>query len=173
MKLDFEISDLVNFLLKARLKGYAGDGKKEEKPERPGFKEFYYKEEDFEYRDSYAGYFQAPGQEVIRFKGKPVWTMSYSGGMLPEFHGDLELAKETFAFLKKTLQHVDPKKPFRGPEYFKELDKFGDTSFQYIDDNNGDVTNFEGVETILKEIDGSDVDVFRQNYVGGLIIDKP
>jgi len=28
MKFDFEIGDLVNFLLKARQNGYAGDGKK-------------------------------------------------------------------------------------------------------------------------------------------------
>lgn len=169
MKLDFEIGDLVNFLLRARKKGYAGDGKKVENPERAGFKEFYYKEGDFEYRDSYAGYFQAPGQEVIRYKGKPAWMMSYSGGMLPKFHGDLKLAKETFNFLKKALQHATKEEPFRGPEFFKENDLI---PFEYFDNHIGDIKKFSGCEIIEKVIDGSNVEVFRQNYSGGLIIDK-
>jgi len=76
--------------------------------------------------------------------------MSYSGGMLPRFHGDLKLAKETFAFLKRALQHVKQEKPFRGPEIFRELDEFGDNKFTYLDDNNGDITNFERIRNYLK-----------------------
>lgn len=29
--------------------------------------------------------------------------MAYNGGMLPEFHGNLDFTKETFRFLKKVL----------------------------------------------------------------------
>ncbi len=169
MEPGFEINDLVNFLLRARKKGYAGDGKKEENPERPGFQEFYYKKGDFEYRDSYAGHYQAFGQEVIRYKGKPAWIMSYSGGMLPQFHGDLKLAKETFTFLKKALQHVEKEAPFRGPEYYEENDLI---PFQYFDNHIGDIKNFTGCEIIEKVINCRNVEVFRQYYSGGLIIDK-
>ena len=57
MKIDLE--QLAKFLVKAKVQTYASDGKEIE-PQRPGFKELEFKEEDWEYRDSYAGFFFAP-----------------------------------------------------------------------------------------------------------------
>ena len=161
-KLDFKLENLVDFLLRARNHGYAGSAEKVKNPQRPGFKEFPpYIEGDFEYVDSYAGKYYAPGQEVIRFKGIPVWNMAYNGGMLSKFHGQLDFSKSTYNFLKRALLEVDKSKPFRGPKIFNDT-----SSFLYLNESEGDITNFKGIERILL----NNEEVFKQDYIGGLII---
>ncbi len=155
------LNELVQFLVKAKSQAYAGDGK-EVSPQRPGFKELLFKEGNWEYRDSYAGFFFAPGQEVVRFKGNPIWTMAYSGGMLIKYHGNTDFAKQTFTFLKKCLLRVEESRPFRGPEKFQEGD------FKYKDSSKGNLTDFSGTEHIFFK----GKEVFRQHYIGGLIIPK-
>ena len=159
MKID--LRQLAKFLVKAKIQTYAGDGE-EVSPQRPKFKELEFKEGDWEYRDSYAGFFFAPGQEVVRFKGNPVWAMAYSGGMKQKYHGGIEFAKKTFGFLKEALKQIEESRPFRGPHNFKQGD------FEYIDESEGDVTFFKGTEKILFKGE----EVFRQEYVGGLVVPK-
>ncbi len=88
--------------------------------------------------------------------------MAYSGGMKKRFHGNRAVTNQTFAFLKKALLRIKEKRPFRGPRIFKEQD------FVYIDSSSGGLTDFKGTERILFK----GKEVFRQNYVGGLIIRK-
>lgn len=152
---------LIKFLLKAKSKTYAADGK-EIIAQRPGFKELEFKEGDWEYRDSYIGFYFAPGQEIVRFKGQPIWAMAYSGGMNLEYHGDKEFAKQTFNFLKKALLKVKESRPFRGPEEFKEGD------YKYTDSSEGDVKDFKGTEKIFYK----NKEIFKQDYVGGIVVPK-
>jgi len=159
--MEINLEELVEFLVKAKVNTYAGDGKEIES-QRPGFKELEFKEGNWEYRDSYSGFYFAPGQEVVRFKGNPVWTMAYSGGMNEKYHGNLDFAKQTFRFLKEALKRVEKSRPFRGPEYFKQGD------YEYIDKSEGDINNFKGTEKILYKGE----EVFRQEYIGGLIVSK-
>ena len=162
MKLPFELNQLIGFLLKARLSGYAGSAPKVS-PQRPGCKEFEtFIEGDFSYRDSYAGYYCAPGQEIVWFKQKPIWMMAYSGGMLPEFHGNLEFTAKTFNFLQKALKSSNKKYPFRGSDHFD------DGEFVYKNKTEGDITQFSGEEKILFK----GKEVFFQKYVGGLVMPK-
>lgn len=156
-----DINELNKFLYDANKNGYAGDGKKVP-AQRPGFSELEYQNGDWIMHDSYAGHFFAPGQEVVYFKGKPVWAMAYAGGMKFEFHGDTILDHKTFIFLKNALLAMDPAKPFRGPE------KFEDGEFQYISTVEGDAKDFFGNEKIYlnKKL------VFEQNFIGGLIVEK-
>lgn len=137
-----DLKELAMFLVKAKKQTYAGEGK-EITPQRPDFKELEYSENDYDYRDSYTGFFYAPGQEVVRIKEVPIWSMSYSGGMRPEYHGDVEFAGKVFAFLKKALFKVTADIPFRGPKKFKEGD------FEYVNEVEGSVENFIGHEKIL------------------------
>jgi len=155
------LDELAKFLVKAKTQTYAGDGK-EVPAQRPGFKELEFIEGDWEYRDSYSGFFFAPGQEVVRYKVKPVWAMAYSGGMNEKYHGDVDFAKKTFGFLKEALKQVHESRPFRGPEYFEQGD------FEYIDKSMGDIRSFKGIERILYKGE----EVFRQDYIGGLILSK-
>jgi len=156
-----KLSELSNFLVKAKKNAYAGDGK-EISPQRPGFIELEYQEGDWYYRDSYTGFFQAPGQEVVYYKEKPVWAMAYSGGMRKEFHGNRDFAQKTFEFLIKRLSQVEENKPYRGPRKFQEGD------FSYEMKVKGDITDFSGEEKIFYQ----EKEVFRQHFIGGTIIQK-
>jgi len=157
----FDLNQLAKFLVRAKTQTYAGDGK-EITAQRPGFTELEFKEGDFEYRDSYSGFFQAPGQEVVRYKGNPIWTMAYSGGMEKKYHGNTDFALKTFSFLKQALSRVEEIKPYRGHDDLKEGD------FEYINKVEGDIANFRGQEQILYKGEK----VFVQDYIGGLIIQK-
>src|SRR3989338_5339251 len=173
MNLPVEQTKFVEFLLRAMSKCWAGDGKDIDNPQRPGFKELEYCEGDFVYRYSYVGYYFAPGQEVVRFQGIPIWSMSYSGGMNPEYHEDRVLTKRVFAFLKEVLLQVDPSRPFRGPNFYVGKDEF--EGLRYIDHSIGNVLRFNGRESILVEkIDKTihQKEVFSQDYIGCLMVYK-
>ena len=157
--MEFTLEQLVQFLVKAKKQTYAGEGT-EISPQRPGFKELEFIEGDFEYRDSYTGFYQAPGQEIARFKGNPIWSMAYSGGMKKKYHGDSKFARQAFTFLRQALLQIEESRPFRGPDYFKQGD------YEYINESEGDITNFKGREKILHQGE----EVFVQDYIGGLII---
>ncbi len=159
MKID--LKKLAGFLVKAKINTYAGDGKEIES-QRPGFRELEFKERDWEYRDSYDGFYFAPGQEIVRFNGKPVWNMAYNGGMNPKFHGNFDFAKQTFTFLKEALKRIELSRPFRGPKNFKQGD------YEYIDNSEGNIKSFKGTEKIMYKGE----EVFRQDYIGGWIVQK-
>ena len=155
------LDDLAKFIVRAKKAAYAGEGR-EVKPQRPQFKELAYTEGGFQYRDSYTGFYQAPGQEVVSFKGNPVWALAYSGGMAVKYHQDIDFALKTFDFLKQALLRVEESRPFRGPNQLTEGD------WEYHDQSYGNITRFKGGEKIFYR---GEV-VFFQDYIGGLIIRK-
>ena len=157
-----DLKKLAKFLVKAKRNTYASGSEENIKSQRPDFKELEFKEGNWIYRDSYSGFFRAPGQEIVRFNGKPIWNMSYDGGMLPEFFGDVDFAIQTFKFLIKAMKMINESKPFRGPPNLK------DGNWEYKMKLEGNIKNFRGTEKILfkRKI------VFAQNFMGGLILDK-
>ena len=163
--MEVNLKELAQFLVKAKRNTYAGDrGKVPPKDvERPGFKELKFSEGEWKYRDSYTGFYAAPGQEVVRFKETPVWAMAYSGGMKKIHTRNEKLAKETFDFLKKALSRVEVSMPFRGPRLFED----GDFKYHGILAEGG-IINFRFHEFI--EYKGEEV--FSQDCVGGLIVHK-
>ncbi|KKQ81503.1 MAG: hypothetical protein UT05_C0015G0012 [Parcubacteria group bacterium GW2011_GWF2_38_76] len=156
---EIDYNELKKFLLDANTNGYAGSGNKVT-PQRPGFKEIECSNGDWLMHDSYAGHFFAPGQEIVYYKGIPIWTMAYAGGMKFQHHGDEELAHETFVFLKKALLAMDPEKPYRGPEHFEEGE------WKYISTLEGDIKDFLGNEKIYHEGEL----LFEQIFIGGIIV---
>lgn len=155
------LNELSAFIAEAKRNTYAvaNEGAV---PERKDFCELEYTKGELTYRDSYTGFYAAPGQEVVRFKGIPVWAMAYSGGMGKKHWGDEAFAKETFGFLKKALLQVPKEKPFRGPTQLKE------GKWEYRNQIEGTLVDFKGTEQIFYE--GNEV--FLQHYIGGLIVDK-
>ena len=141
--MEFTLEQLNEFLGKAALATYAGGGKTVDPStpdfvsRLPGFKELEYKEKDFYYRDSYAGFFTSAGQEIVWFKGKPVWTQVYGGRMVPEFQNEEAFAHNTFDFLKKAMSHGEKKESFqpRGEKEFKDGD------WEYRCNWTGDITS--------------------------------
>lgn len=159
-----DLKELARFLVKAKKSAWAGEGREIE-PQRPGFNELEFIEGDWNYRDSYVGYYCAPGQEIVRFKGRPVWAMSYDGGTRMPDWGNLDYARYIFGHLKKALLLVTEDIPFRGPSEFVE----GELSYRC--DLQGSITRFNGSEWI-KDDASELIESFRQNYIGGLIIPK-
>lgn len=152
------LEELKSFLVIAKKNTYAAQGNEVE-PERKGFKELLFTQGDFEYRDSYTGYFMAPGQEVVRYKGKPIWMMAYGGDV---YSRDRDEVKKIYSFLKQALLLVEKDRPFRGPKYFVKGE------YKYKDESEGTINNFKGTEVILHK----GKIVFKQNYIGGLVEHK-
>lgn len=161
---ELDLTKLQTFLEKASASTYAGGGKYEETPERSGFRELTYAEGDLSYRDSYSGFIQSWGSEVIRQNDKPVWSNMYGGWMSK---GSEELAGVTFEFLKKCLlisklSKSIPSFSMRGPSEHTE----GDWKYTYA--QTGDFAQYNGHEEIYFQ----GKLVFVHDTMGGLFIDK-
>jgi len=157
------LQELNRFLGKASLATYAGGGP-EARPQRPGFRELEYKDGNWEYRDSYTGFFRSWGQEVVWHNGQPYWTQLYGGGMVEELINNETFAHQTFDFLKKALSDGEKQEEFqpRGPSSFTDGD------WEYSCEWQGDIANFEGHEKIL--LNGKVV--FTHDFMGGLILSR-
>jgi len=154
------LKELADFIVEANSKTWAAEGA-EVTPERKGYKELEYQRGEWRLRDSYTGYFRAPGMTTIYFKDKPSWTMAYGGtGQLEGHEG---IVKPTFTFLKKALMQVSTQMPFRGPQEYNE-DGWR-YAFRLL---RGDITDFLGEENIHK----GDDRVFTQTVIGGIVIQK-
>lgn len=153
---------LLEFIAEAHRHTYAAPKEVKSKckcktPILPGHKDYHFRDRDWEYHDSYAGSFWAPGGEVVFLKGNPIWRMSYQGqtieGLTEEF------IEETFEFLKKALRNFSDELPFRGPARFREGD------FEYTFSIKGDYRYFTGKESINYK----NKQVFFQDVMGELI----
>lgn len=151
---------LFDFINRAGKATYVVGGKREEKPERDGFIEWVYSEGDFEYRDSFTGYYRSRGMEVVREKGVPVWSSMYGGGMI---EGREDLAERTFDFLKKAMSADEEDfDSFRGPQNFIDED------WEYRYKQEGDINEFHGYE----EIHHKGEMVFWHRIIGGKVKHK-
>jgi len=155
-------AELHTFIQRASKATYAGDGT-EVTPWRTGFKELEYREDDWYYRDSYAGSLRSWGQEVVWHNDIPTWICSYGGGM-EHTHMNETFARKTFSFLKKALlakKSVIDFRP-RGPKEFQE------GNWKYECTVTGDITTFTGREYIRY----NGVVVFTHYFHGGLIVPR-
>jgi len=117
--------------------------------------------EDWTLRDSYTGYFRAPGMTTVYYKGAPASTMQYGG------HGQTEgyenSAKQTFGFLKRALTKVSPELPIRGPKEYVE----GDNRYE-----------FEMIEGNMEDglwrerITEGGIETFTQSGLVGIVIHR-
>lgn len=164
--MDKLLNEMNKFLGEAALKTYAdGEGESVDPEDaEKGMKELEYgdKKGKWYYKDSYSGFFQSWGREVIWYKGKPLWAQIYGGRMQKEFHKNLIFTHKTFDFLKKAMSAGDKINNFqpRGPKVFKQGD------WEYRNKMKGNIEKFEGSEKITykKKI------VFTHSFYGGLFI---
>jgi hypothetical protein len=164
-QLEIDLKELRGFIVKAKKNAYAGGGEEKRLPD--GSKLLVFQEGDFYYEDNYAGSYQAPGRELVKWQkedGQRIWQMSYSGGMHPKFLRDEELSHSTFEFLKDALMEVNSKSPFRGVNLYSGID------FIYKVKVKGDIQRFLGKEEIINR--KSLITVFSQDFMGCLIMPK-
>jgi hypothetical protein len=78
---ELSLDRLEAFVIKAKAATYAGNGKPVEQS-RPGSIDLCYEEGELSYRDSYFGGGDFIGEEVVWFRGEPIWAMNYYGYIL-------------------------------------------------------------------------------------------
>lgn len=146
---------LLQFLLKARTKTYAGSGSGVS-PSLKGSKQLEYKEGAWLYRDVfYVGKGIFTGLEVVHYQNKPVWSMSYYGN----FKKMTE--EETDKILRGALvANWNTARIWKYVEWQK-----GDYEYICQPDFGTSIEGFGGGETISKK--GKDVYSFF--YAAGLI----
>jgi hypothetical protein len=128
---------LRNFLVWAKKQGYASDA--EYSVLENGIKEFSVINGDFTYKDRYVGSDPFHGTELVLRRGKPVWVMSYQGGLVSGF----ATKNDVYSVLKIALEQVTEELPFRGPETLS----IG--AFEYVNHVLGTISLFKGTERIF------------------------
>ncbi len=129
--------DIMDFLLFAKRATYAGHGA-EVNATRPESHDLACRSGDLFYYDTYIGTTFFSGEEAVWQSNSPVWAMNYSGRVLDQevFSGD---------FLKDALWHAPEDFPVRGPRCHI------DGGYLYVADISGDISWFQGSETIRFE----------------------
>ena len=139
-----ELIDLQNFLIEAKKETYANGTAEKANPTRRGSSDYEYKNDKYSYHDTYFGGTDFQGQEVVyQQDDTPIWGMIYYGRTLDE-----SLSEEAMDnALRPALMRVgeDDTIPVRGPKEFENQ------GYKYTFKVTGDLTNFEGEETIEKE----------------------
>lgn len=145
--------ELQNFLAEAKKNGYALGGEKSEKRNADGGKKITFEEGEFRYVDVYYGHNPFIGQEIVYENGTAIWGMNYYGYTMSNKVG----SKRIYTFLRKALQKVNSRYPFRGPDYFSER------GLLYLNKKEGTVQKFSGTEQIIFK----GVIVYELHYRGG------
>jgi hypothetical protein len=150
-------AELASFIVRAKAATYIGNGNKL-LPYRLGSHDLQFADGDWAYHDSYLGESDFIGQEVVYFRQKPVWAMNYFGRLLQP---DQITSATIGQMLKTSLSKMYAEGRFLGA--FEHVEE----PLRYVDTNNGDITYFEGIETVYQR----DMPVYRLVYHGGLIRD--
>ena len=134
--------ELIDFILEAKISGYATGGGGNLVTLDDGMKSFEYEKEGFRYVDKYFGFNPFSGTESIYDEnGVLIWVMNYYG----QVSDKCESPQSVYEILKLAMQRITPQFPFRGPESFEYL------SFLYKNDQSGCISSFSGRETILEK----------------------
>ena len=156
----FTTDELIHFLLHAKRSTYANQGDEASVvPLVPGSKQLEYYEAPFFYRDIYFGMTTFAGQETVYFRERPVWAMSYAGGILTESTRPDEV-HQVYAFLRQALQLVAYERPFRGPQTYRS------GSYRYLDTTQGEIARFRGEEMIMS----GNKRVYELRYAGNTLL---
>jgi hypothetical protein len=113
-------------------------------------------EGDWAYHDSYFGESDFLGQEIVYYQMIPVWGMNYYGRLL---RPDLATAEQMGRMIMTSLSKMYEENRFLGG--FEHIEG----RFKYIDSSDGEVSAFQGTESIYL----NDELVYRLVYHGGLI----
>lgn len=152
-------NELKDFIIYAKKRGYANTSEATEviKYEKSGAIKIIVRKGDWEYTDKYVGKICFIGHEIVSYKGRAVWSMTYHG----RTHADEENKPGMVQFLKSALIQVNEKSPFRGPKAYSDPD------FTYVNSFYGSLHFFTGEEMISKK--GDTKFLYELNYGGGII----
>jgi hypothetical protein len=151
----WEKEELSSFLFEAAQNTWiVGQSSKEERNHSTTYS---YEAGDWRFEDNFFGDAPAGGREVIFYKNKPVWIMSYYGKVYRK-----ERTGEVFDVLRNAVKEgfsSEDDSCVRGP------DSYTDGDYKYVNYTNGAIEMFSGEEMIFK--DGEEL--YTAIYSGGFI----
>ncbi|MEA3360258.1 MAG: DUF5680 domain-containing protein [Thermodesulfobacteriota bacterium] len=131
---------LIDFIIKAKISGYASGGEGQERKFDDGSLRFELMADGYRYLERYYGFNPFAGTEYIYdVNDSLIWIMNYYGEALPA-HSD---PKKIYSFLREAMSSITPAYPFRGSG---KLEK---DNLQYENIQNGTLDSFHGVESII------------------------
>ncbi len=155
------MEELRNFLIEAKKNTYANANVEKLPSSRRGSNDYEYSNAQFTYHDTYFGGTRFAGEEVVYESGsaQPFWGMNYYGVTLDPNLSEEAMDKALRPALMMVGEDVDVI-PVRGPK------SFSNDGYDYTFNVEGDLENFNGVETISK--DGHKI--YELRCTGGRII---
>jgi hypothetical protein len=153
--LEIDRAALAAFVVRAKAATYVGDGSPLDPP-WPGSHLLAFGEGPWSYQDTYVGGADFCGQETVRHRDVPVWSMVYHAFLV---RPELIDAATAGRVIKRALTGMYGAGRFLGG-WTAEVD-----GWHYTDVSTGDVTRFSGRETI--ERDGTVV--YELRYLGGTV----
>lgn len=155
--MEWNESQLTEFIVEASRNTYADpNAKTVETPYRPGCEEYLYESGDWRYLDSYAWIRDGGGEEVVYFKGKPVWVMNYYGYIV----GNPD-TKAVYASLHRALALRHAVLPVRG----SKLEEMENGLRYEVVLTRTEIGNFIGSEQIFER----DTLVYEAYFHGGFV----
>lgn len=150
-----DTKELGRFLVKAKRSTYAAGWAADKILNDDNSTTIIFEKGDWEYHDNYFGGEPYGGREVVFFKRKPVYIMTYYGNV-DESVIDIN---KVYSILMNALKLISEDHPYRGPKEYNEGDMF------YKNDFIGEVDDFSGKEII--EENGKTI--YKATYMGGLV----
>lgn len=149
--------NLEEFLIEAKKETYANDNVEKIKSSRLKSIDYEYKKDNMIYHDTFFGGTRFIGEEVVYIDSNAYWGMNYYGVTLDEKISEEAMDKA----LRPALMMVGKSKiiPVRGPE------EFINGEYKYTFEVIGDLSNFNGIETIYK----NNKKIYELKCNGGLI----
>ena len=149
---------LIKFIRAAKLATYAAQGDSATVASLlPSTKQLEYENDEYLYRDVYAGMEFFVGQELVYEAGAAVWSMSYSGGVIVS--ATEAAMSEVYRFLRTALLQTTAELPLRGPRSLRA------GQFHYSCAVAGQFTRFQGTELISI----ADSPVYELHFSGGTL----
>lgn len=151
------MKELENFLIEAKKQTYANASVEHTASSRLNSVDYEYKNDNMLYHDTYFGTTNFIGEEVVYQDNKVLWAMNYHGITIDD--SLLESAMDNALRPALMLVGEDDIIPVRGPK------EFVNGAYKYNFKVEGDLDNFEGIETIYK----NNTKIYELRCSGGLI----
>ncbi|WP_413723561.1 DUF5680 domain-containing protein [Sodalis sp. RH24] len=116
--------------------------------------------DNFIYRNYYVGYRSLNGKILILKDNKPIWIMTYEGGVINHEDSD-DSVRKIYAFVRQNLARSTLEQPIRGPSEFQDGKMIYNNRFF------GTINKFNGTETVTL---GNLRLIYSLSYSGGDVI---
>jgi len=156
----FEKKELCNFLVDAKKSTYASGDWSQKIVNDDKSTTLIFEHWNWKYHDNYFGGEPYGGREVVFFKWKPIYIMTYYGRV----YNSISDINRVYEILMSALKLIPKNNPYRWPK------KYNNWDFSYINSFNWEINDFYGEEIILEKWNK----IYEARYIWGFVdIKKP